>query len=142
MIYILKTPLSPVNGEKEEKHFHGNGHLCTSTCTTLIILLDSVAKKPHLQLISGSILGMKVLFFSFILQLAIIMNNEAFAFSNVTIYAGFHGRTGGEPLYCFGNIKRITEICLEFIIFILQVMLEFSIVGESVPIPVCQNVTV
>lgn len=86
MIYILKTPLSPVNGEKEEKHFHGNGHLCTSTCTTLIILLDSVAKKPHLQLISGSILGMKVLFFSFILQLAIIMNNEAFAFSNVTIY--------------------------------------------------------
>lgn len=57
-------------------------------------------------------------------------------------YAGFHGRIGGEPLYCFGDTKRITEICLEFIVFILQVMLEFSIVGESVPIPVAENVTV
>lgn len=47
-ICILKTGEKQMwNAEKGEKRFHGNGHLCTTTYSTLIIPRDAVAKKPN-----------------------------------------------------------------------------------------------
>lgn len=126
--------------EKHLKHFYDNRHLWTTNLRHSYH--QSIFCRSSLEglvNVTESILGMKVHFLSFILHLAIIawiMKHLHIFKCYHLLFVGFHGQIGCEPLYCFENISRITEICLETSMSILHLLMNIAL-WECVPCSSC-----